>query len=287
MRQNIKKTNNNNLFKNLKIDCEKCFGLCCVALYFSKSEGFPNDKVPGKPCANLQSNFHCSVHNDLRKKGFKGCTIYDCFGAGQKVSQVTFKDQSWIDSPELASQMFDSFLIIRQLHEMLWYLADASTFILDKATLNKLNLIIEETQNLTILDPNHLKNIDIKNHRIKVNDILRKSNNIVKIKLNLDKKNIHNNKKVLIPGYDFIGLDLTSTNLIGANLSGSLLIASNLSYCNLKGANLIGADLRDANIRGANLENALFLNQSQVNSAIGNSATKLPFSLNRPFYWEK
>ena len=42
------------LASNLKIDCEKCFGFCCSALYFAKAEGFPEDKVAGKPCMNLK-----------------------------------------------------------------------------------------------------------------------------------------------------------------------------------------------------------------------------------------
>jgi uncharacterized protein YjbI with pentapeptide repeats len=74
------------LHENLKIDCQKCFGFCCVALYFSASEGFPTDKDAGKPCINLQSDFNCAVHKNLRQKGLKGCTAYDCFGAGQKVA---------------------------------------------------------------------------------------------------------------------------------------------------------------------------------------------------------
>ncbi len=35
------------LFEEMKIDCKRCFGLCCVALYFSASEGFPKDKEEG------------------------------------------------------------------------------------------------------------------------------------------------------------------------------------------------------------------------------------------------
>jgi hypothetical protein len=35
---------NKELYDGLKIDCEKCFGFCCIALYFSASEGFPADK---------------------------------------------------------------------------------------------------------------------------------------------------------------------------------------------------------------------------------------------------
>ncbi|MEQ8198385.1 MAG: pentapeptide repeat-containing protein, partial [Clostridiaceae bacterium] len=52
--------------KELKADCRKCFGLCCIALYFSASEGFPTNKDAGKPCINLQSDFTCSVHKNLR-----------------------------------------------------------------------------------------------------------------------------------------------------------------------------------------------------------------------------
>lgn len=59
------------LFEDLKINCQKCFGFCCVALYFSASDGFPNNKGAGKPCLNLQSDFSCSIHKDLRKKDLK------------------------------------------------------------------------------------------------------------------------------------------------------------------------------------------------------------------------
>ena len=118
MKLRVSEIDNKNISK-LKIDCEKFFRLCCVALFFSKSDGFPQDKIAGKPCINLQPDFKCSIHKDLRKKGLKGCMSYDCFGADQKVSQVIFKGQDWIKSSEIANKMFDVFLIIRQLHEML------------------------------------------------------------------------------------------------------------------------------------------------------------------------
>lgn len=74
------------LYKEMKIDCEKCFGLCCVALYFPASEGFTEDKDAGIPCINLQSDYKCLVHKKLKSDGFKGGLGYDCFYAGQKVS---------------------------------------------------------------------------------------------------------------------------------------------------------------------------------------------------------
>ena len=112
---------------NLRADCENCFGFCCVALYFSASEGFPEDKDAGKPCLSLQSDFRCSVHKDLKKLGLKGCIAYDCFGAGQKVAKVTYGGHDWRQAPESAKQMYEVFLIMRQIHEMLWYLAEALT----------------------------------------------------------------------------------------------------------------------------------------------------------------
>ena len=82
------------LISNSKIDCEKCFGFCCSALYFAKAEGFPEDKVAGKPCMNLKEDFKCKIHESLSKKGLKGCTTYECFGAGQKIAQDTYKGES-------------------------------------------------------------------------------------------------------------------------------------------------------------------------------------------------
>ncbi|MGL5346769.1 MAG: pentapeptide repeat-containing protein [Peptostreptococcaceae bacterium] len=287
MKLRTNEINNEDIKKSLKIDCEKCFGLCCVALFFSKTEGFPQDKVAGKPCVNLQSDFGCSVHQDLRKRGLKGCTSYDCFGAGQKVAQITFKGKDWSKSPEISNKMFDVFVIMRQLHEMLWYLVDASTFISNDSVNSKLRSMIEETEKLTNLDEESIINIDIEKHRLKVNHILREVNEFVKDKVSDEKKRNSKNKKVLKNGYDFIGENLTNTNLIGANLAGALLIASNIKNTNLKGANLIGADLRDADIRGANLEDSIFLTQSQVNTAKGDFKTKLPKGLVRPSYWEE
>ncbi|MBD4759845.1 pentapeptide repeat-containing protein, partial [Xanthomonas citri pv. citri] len=70
-------------------------------------------------------NYQCSIHKDLREKGFRGCSAYECFGAGQKVSQITYEGKDWRNSPETANQMFDVFPIMQQLHEMLWYLHEA------------------------------------------------------------------------------------------------------------------------------------------------------------------
>lgn len=278
----------NKLFDELKIDCEKCFGLCCLALYFSASDGFPADKESGKSCINLQSDFKCSVHNNLIKRGFKGCIAYDCFGSGQKVAQITYKGRDWMQSSELVNQMSEVFLIMRQLHEMLWYLKEASVLDISDKVKTKIDLIIEETEKITTMNPEQLIDLDITSHKVKVNSLLSQASESVmeKVKSFIKSSNTKNKKK-LSKNIDLIGADLRKTNLIGADLKGRLMIAANLKDTDLSGANLIGADLRDCDIRGANLRNSMFLTQLQVNTAKGDSNTKLPASLVCPEHWNK
>ena len=272
-------------FHNLRVDCEKCFGFCCVALYFSASEGFPIDKDAGKPCINLQSDFICSIHKNLRKQGLKGCTAYDCLGSGQKVAQVTYGGHHWREVPESAKQMFEVFLIMRQLHEMLWYLTETLTLQPAHPIQDELSSMHRETERLTDLSADSLIGLDVEAHRSQVNLLLLHTSELVRTKFNGGKKTSSSGKKTNSRGSDFFGSDLRRINLRGANLRGACLIAADLRGADLCGADLIGADLRDTDIRGTNLINSIFLTQAQINTAKGDSNTKLPKSLVRPTYW--
>ncbi|NDL55912.1 hypothetical protein [Phytoactinopolyspora mesophila] len=42
-----------------------------------------------QPCTNLLVDFSCGIRPGLREQGFPGCAVFDCFGAGQQVTQVT------------------------------------------------------------------------------------------------------------------------------------------------------------------------------------------------------
>lgn len=273
------------LFENTKINCEKCFGFCCVALYFSKSDGFPEDKKAGNPCINLKNDFKCAVHGELRKKGLRGCTIYDCFGAGQKVAEVTYKGESWLSKSKLSEEMFNVFLIMRQLHEMLWYLTQSLAMTENNDIKEKIKIVIEETISITEMAPKEILKINLETHRDKVNNLLRKASKERQEKLFHLRKINEKNKRSLGSGCNFIGVDLTKTNLIGANFAGALLIAANFKNTDLSGANFIGADLRDADFSGADLGNSIFLTQQQINSAKGNADTILPRELVKPSYW--
>lgn len=276
---------NKELNDNLRVDCQKCFGFCCVALYFSASEGFPIDKAAGKPCINLQSDFRCAVHKNLRQKGLKGCTAYDCFGAGQKVAQGTYGGYDWRKNPKTAKQMFDVFLVMRQIHEMLWYLTEAFRIQQDSLIQDKISCMISETVRITNLDADSLIELDLVAHRNNVNALLSKTSEVVRIKACRGQKNTLKRKK--IGGrLNFIGSDLRKVNLRGADLRGALLIAADIRCADLSGADLIGADLRGADIRGANLTNSIFITQAQVNAAKGDVNTRLPMSLVIPSYWD-
>src|SRR3954462_6568628 len=106
----------------LAADCGNCFALCCVGLAFTSSSDFAFDKAAGEPCSNLLADFRCSIHQALPAKGFRGCAVYDCFGSGQQVSQITYGGTDWRQDPGTAQQMFRVFPIMRNLHELLWHL---------------------------------------------------------------------------------------------------------------------------------------------------------------------
>lgn len=272
---------------NLKADCENCFGFCCVALYFSASEGFPEDKEAGIPCINLQSDFRCRVHNNLKERGLKGCIAYDCLGAGQKVAKVTYGGQDWRKVPESAKQMYDVFLIMKQIYEMLWYLTEALTLKPASEIHYEIKSMLDRTEKLTLLSPEELIKLDVTAHRVGVNAILLQASELVRNKFYNRQKNSPRGQKTLGRGLDLIGKDLRKMDMRGANLRGAYLIAANLRGVDLSGADLIGADLRDVDLRGANLTQSIFLTQAQVNTAKGDHSTRLPVSLTPPGHWLK
>lgn len=273
-----KSTKYKELVRSLKIDCRKCSGLCCTALYFSKSEGFPNDKPAGKPCTNLMSDFSCAVHKKLMQYNLKGCMAFDCLGAGQKVTSDIYGGVSWKQRPEAASEIFQVFLAVWQLHQMVWYLAEAAAVIPAEKLAEDIDALITEYKNMTALPPDQILQIDIEEYRTRVNLILKKAGELTANSIAPGKNTVRRS--------DNMGKNFKKANLDGQDLSMSLLIAANLEGCSLFGTNFLGADMRDTNIRNADLSESLFLTQAQVNAAQGNVNTKLPKTLCRPKSWK-
>ena len=164
----------------LRADCARCFGLCCVAPAFSASADFAIDKPAGQPCPNLRPGFRCGIHDDLRPRGFRGCAVYDCFGAGQHVSQVTFGGQDWRQAPRAAQQMFEVFAVMRQLHELLWYLSEALASRRARPLHGELKLAIEATDRMAGGGAEALLELDLGAHRRDVHALLRRASELMR-----------------------------------------------------------------------------------------------------------
>jgi hypothetical protein len=262
---------------SLHADCTRCFGLCCVAPAFAASADFAFDKAAGQACANLRPDFGCGIHPRLRQQGFPGCVAYDCFGAGQRVAQVTFGGRDWRQEPRTAAQMFAVFTTMRQLHELLWYLTEAAARQPGRALSDDLRRALDETERLAGGDARSIQDLDVAAHRLRVSALLRRTSDQVRTASRDDPPDR--------AGADLIGADLSGADLRAACLRGAYLIGARLQRADLRQADLLGADLRGANLAGADLTGALFLTQSQLNAADGDTASTLPPSLNPPAHW--
>ena len=262
---------------SLRADCASCFALCCVAPAFSASADFAINKAAGQACPHLRPDFRCGIHTRLRQEGFRGCTVYDCFGAGQKVSQLTFGGQDWRRAPHTAKQMFEVFSTMRDLHELLWYLSEALGLPPAGPLPAEVALALDETERLTRHSPEALRGLDVEAHRRAVNALLARTSELVRA------EGGHNTRDHR--GADLIGAKLKGADLRGANFRGAYLIGADLRGADLRRADLTGADLRGANLAGADLTGSIFMIQSQLDSAKGDAQTKLPAWLSAPAHW--
>jgi hypothetical protein len=269
----------------LRSDCGSCFALCCTALGFSRSPDFALDKPAATPCQNLDVDFSCTIHDRLRPRGFRGCTVFDCFGAGQHVSQHLYGGTSWRTNPELKQNMFAAFTITRQLHEMLWHLIEATRRTYDpdlKTQATELRTAIENALGGDVQD---VLDLAVEHLHQRVRAVLMDVSEEVRAAYFA---NGHDHlEDALAPGADLMGKNFRSRFLCGADLRGAYLIAADLRNCDLSGTDLLGADLRDALLHGADLSTALYLTQPQLNAARGTHSTGLPADLVMPTHWHE
>ncbi|MCW2738511.1 pentapeptide repeat-containing protein [Nocardioides sp.] len=257
----------------LSSDCSRCSGLCCVLLPFSRSDGFGVTKPGGTPCANLASDDGCSIHATLRQDGWVGCTRFECFGAGQHVTQVTYGGASWRDQADLG-EMAAVLSVVRSLHEMLLHLGTAA----DRAPGSVPDGLVEEILELDRADPVTLLTSDVDHLYERVGTVLDAASLRVRS---------GSGSTADLTRADLAGKDLRRRDLRGATLRGALLIRADLRGLDLHATDLLGADLRDADVRGTDLSTTLFLTQPQLNAADGDATTELPEDLARPGHWTR
>lgn len=264
------------LYRELRTDCTNCSGLCCTALFFSKMDGFPENKSAGKPCVNLQRDFRCKIHNELNRKKMKGCMGYDCFGAGQKVTKKLYGGSTWLSEPQKSKEIFDVFLKVFHLHQMLWFLMESRTLLPAKALWSGIDELIEKNQEICSGSPEAVMDFELEGYKEQVNGILKEVGALVK-------KNFQNKRES--KPVECMGKNFSGKNFDGSDFSMTLLIAADFSGCSFSGANFLGTDMRDVNFKNADLREAVFLTQAQINSARGNANTLLPLYLTRPETW--
>ncbi|WP_460446700.1 pentapeptide repeat-containing protein [Angustibacter aerolatus] len=252
--------------QELRADCARCAGLCCVAPAFTASADFAIDKPAGRPCPNLLADSRCGIHDVLPQRGFRGCVTFDCLGAGQATVQRTFGGRDWRESPELARSVFAAFGVLRGLHELRWYLVDALAAPGAAAVHDDLAAELERLESLCDRRPEELTAIDSVAEQQRVAPLLARATSLV-----------HGRRPGPdLRGADLAGRDLRRTTLRRAVLRGALLLGAALLGVDLEGADLVGADLRGADLRGADLRHALFLNPMQLAAARTDATTRPP-----------
>jgi hypothetical protein len=259
---------------DLRADCARCTALCCVASTLTKSADFAIDKPAGRPCPHLAADARCRIHAALREQGFPGCAVYDCFGAGQR---VTASRPDWRGDPDGAATTFALLHRVRALHELLWLLTEALALPAARSLRGDLDLALAQTERLAEGTPESLVTLDLPAHRGPVNELLVRASALARAGSpgpRLDRR-----------GADLVGADLRRVDLRGASLRGAWLIGADLRGGDLRLADLTGADLRGADLSGADLSEALFVTQAQLEAARGDPATRLPPSRTRPAHW--
>lgn len=242
-----------------------------MALRFTASADFAFDKAPREPCQHLQTDFRCDIHDRLTEHGMRGCVSFDCFGAGQRIAQVSFGGRDWRTHPESSAEMFQGFVEMRILHELLWYLREALGWSAAAELRPTLHEAAEETERLAA---GIRGEVYVATHRAKIAPLLRQASELVRAPAGLSHADT-----------DLAGADLRHTDLTNADLRNAVLIGADLRDVTLRRTDLLGTDLRAADLRGADLRPALYLTNYQVGSARGDATTRLPASLDTPLHW--
>jgi len=191
--------------------------------------------------------------------------------------QVTFDGQDWRQSPGTAEAMFGVFPLVRQLKELLRYLAEASALLSRGAPLDEVERARGRTEAALGQAPDELGRIDAAAHRREVGPLLDQVSRTVRDRVR--------DRAPDGQGADLIGASLRGADLRGASLRGAYLLGADLREADLQYADLLGADLRGADLRGARLSSSVFLVQPQLDAAIGDASTAIPVTLQRPWHW--
>ncbi|WP_243470021.1 pentapeptide repeat-containing protein [Klenkia marina] len=260
---------------DLRADCSRCAALCCVVPAFSRGADFALDKPAETACPNLGADDRCGIHPVLRERGFPGCVVYDCFGAGQHVTQHVWPGLDRGDRAEL-HQVATVFPVVRALQELRWLVRAARALDLPGGLAGQLARADDELARRVAGDVEQLREEPVGAVRAQVNGLLTRASE-------------HARRSVARPrdlrGADLVGGALAGADLRGASLRGAVLLGADLRRADLRLADLTGADLRGARLGGADLRGALFVTSAQLEAAVGDRVTRLDVGVPRPAHW--
>lgn len=249
--------------EHLAADCPSCVGLCCVVPAFAPSSDFAIDKPAGVPCPHLGDHVGCTIHAELPERGFHGCTVYDCFGAGQRVA-ASYSGRDWRD-PGVRPAMFADFEVVERLHELLWLLVEARERCPDEGLREEVEGLRRQVEQAADAPGDRSGEGAVLRLQLRADPLLGEVSAAVRGPGGADHR-----------GADLAGRDLRDADLVGASLRGSVLLGADLRGQDLTDADLLGADLRGCDLRGADVGGALFWTRLQLRAAVTDATTRLP-----------
>ncbi len=150
---------------DLAPDCGRCAAVCCVALPFDACEDFAVAKGADTACPHLAADCRCRIHDALEARGFRGCAIFDCYGAGQRATRFDVAD------PALRNEAFRA---LRVLHELLFLLTEARKLPAAAAVRPALADEIERLDALAASTPRALAALDVRPRVTDTHALLRR-----------------------------------------------------------------------------------------------------------------
>jgi len=269
---------------DLRADCARCVGLCCVAFPFQVGADFPRAKPADQPCLNLTTEHRCAVHDRLGELGWRGCLAFDCLGAGPHVTSryavppgpggadmsgpaaPTTPTTTGTGAGTAAAVRNAEFRLMCEVFEMAAYLREAGErrpggrgSALDAELTADLAAARDAVTDAAHRPIGELTSADVDRLRSLVGPILMTVATRVRASYQGRLSPVARRLSKLAPGADLAGRSLQGADLRGADLRGALLLGADLRDADLTDAVLLGADLRGARLDGAALAGALFL----------------------------
>ena len=146
----------------------------------------------------------------------KGCIGYDCFGAGQQVTQSIYFGQTWQSMPEQAKEIFDVFIVVFQLYQIRYFLLESLTILPAQVLKSGIKALIEENEMVCNCEPQNIILFNMENYRSRVNVLLKQVCGLFQKSLRSENKKCPS---------DFLGRDFRNKDMRGLDLRDAVFLS--------------------------------------------------------------